>query len=129
MARVGGRTVPVQEIHYSVPYALVGEAVEIRATASVVEVLHKGMRVASHLRHYGPKGAATITDEHRPRAHREYGKWPPEERLAGLAPLLDRAQGLSFVDFGSAEGLVACEFLRRGASVHNLSNRRRTLAT
>ena len=64
--------------HYSVPHALVGEAVEIRATASVVEVLHKSVRVASHARHYGPKGAATIADEHRPRAHREYGKWPPE---------------------------------------------------
>jgi transposase len=68
--------------HYSVPYALVGEGVEIRATASVVEVLHKGVRVASHARHYGPKGAASIADEHRPRAHREYGKWPPERVVA-----------------------------------------------
>jgi transposase len=68
--------------HYSVPYALVGEAVEIRATASVVELLHKGVRVASHARHYGPKGSASIADEHRPRAHREYGKWPPERVVA-----------------------------------------------
>jgi transposase len=68
--------------YYSVPYALVGEAVEIRATASVVEVLHKGVRVASHARHHGPKGAASIADEHRPRAHREYGKWPPERVVA-----------------------------------------------
>lgn len=68
--------------HYSVPYALVGESVDIRATASVVEVLHRGARVASHPRHYGPKGAATIADEHRPRAHREYGKWPPERVVA-----------------------------------------------
>lgn len=70
--------------HYSVPYALVGESVEVRATASVVEILHRGVRVASHARHYGPKGAATIADEHRPRAHREYGKWPPE-RVIGWA--------------------------------------------
>jgi transposase len=68
--------------HYSVPYALVGEAVEIRATASVIEVLHRGARVASHARHHGPKGAATIADEHRPHAHREYGKWPPERVVA-----------------------------------------------
>jgi transposase len=61
---------------------LIGAAVEIRATASVVEILHKGERVASHRRHYGPKGAATIADEHRPRAHREYGKWPPERVVA-----------------------------------------------
>jgi transposase len=68
--------------HYSVPYALVGEAVEVRATAGVVEILHRGVRVASHSRHHGPKGAATIADEHRPRAHREYGKWPPERMVA-----------------------------------------------
>jgi transposase len=68
--------------HYSVPYTLVGEAVEIRATARVVEILHKGVRVASHARHYGPKGSASIADEHRPRAHREYGKWPPERVVA-----------------------------------------------
>ena len=45
-----------------------------------------------------------------------HGKWPAEERLAGLAPLLGRARGASFVDFGSAEGLVAREFLRHGAA-------------
>jgi transposase len=68
--------------HYSVPHALVGEPVEIRATARVVEILHKGTRVASHPRSYGAKGTATIADEHRPRTHREYGKWPPERVVA-----------------------------------------------
>jgi transposase len=68
--------------HYSVPHALVGESVEIRATASVVEILHKGTRVASHPRCYGAKGTATIADEHRPHTHREYGKWPPERVVA-----------------------------------------------
>ena len=67
---------------YSVPYALVGEHVEIRATASTVEILHGGARVASHVRSYGAKGVAVIADEHRPRAHREYGKWPPERVIA-----------------------------------------------
>ncbi len=68
--------------HYSVPYALVGERVEIRATVSTVEVLHRSVRVASHRRSYGAKGTAVIADEHRPRAHREYGKWPPERVVA-----------------------------------------------
>lgn len=63
---------------YSAPYTLAGEAVEIRATASAVEIFHRSQRVASHPRCYGPKGKATIADEHRPRAHRDYGKWPPE---------------------------------------------------
>ena len=77
--------VTLEHRHYRVPYALVGAAVEIRATASVIEILHKGIRVASHPRHYGPKGAATIAEEHRPRAHREYGKWPPERVIAWAA--------------------------------------------
>lgn len=44
-----------------------------------------------------------------------FGKWSPDDRLAGLAPLLERADSASVLDFGSAEGLVAREFLRRGA--------------
>jgi len=46
-----------------------------------------------------------------------FGKWPLEERLEGLAPLLERARGASFIDFGCAEGFVAREFLRNGASL------------
>jgi transposase len=70
---------------YSVPYALVGQAVEIRATVRVVEVLHKGVRVASHGRSFGPRGSSVIADEHRPRAHRDYGRWPPERIVAWAA--------------------------------------------
>src|SRR5262249_46148911 len=69
----------------SVPYALVGAGVEIRATATAVEILHRNTRVASHPRSYGPKGSAVTADEHRPRAHREYGKWPPERITAWAA--------------------------------------------
>ncbi len=46
-----------------------------------------------------------------------HGKWSPEDRLAGLSPLIERAQGMSVIDFGSAEGVVAREFLRHGASL------------
>jgi transposase len=70
---------------YSVPYALVGQAVEIRATVSVVEILHKGVRVASHARSFEPKGTSVIADEHRPKAHRDYGRWPPERIVAWAA--------------------------------------------
>ncbi|WP_394829866.1 Mu transposase domain-containing protein [Pendulispora albinea] len=40
----------------SVPYTMVGAEVEIRATATSIEILHKSERVASHVRSYGPKG-------------------------------------------------------------------------
>jgi len=63
---------------YSVPYTMVSAVVEIRATSAIVEVLHHRQRVTSHRRSYGPRGTAVIKDEHRPRAHRDYGKWPPE---------------------------------------------------
>lgn len=45
-----------------------------------------------------------------------FGKWAPEDRLRGLKPLLDRTAGLSVLDLGAAEGLVARQFLRGGAS-------------
>jgi len=38
---------------YSVPYTLVQERVEVRATPTTVEIFHKGQRVASHLRGRG----------------------------------------------------------------------------
>jgi Mu transposase-like protein len=53
---------------YSVPYNLVHELVEIRSTPTAVEILHKGTRVASHLRSRG-HGHAVTNDEHRPKRH------------------------------------------------------------
>ena len=35
---------------YSVPYTLVQERVEVRATPTTIEIFHKGQRVASHVR-------------------------------------------------------------------------------
>jgi transposase len=70
--------------HYSASHELIGAKVDVRATATIVEVWHGGMRVTSHERSYGPKGTAVTKPEHRPRAHREWGDWPPE-RLVGWA--------------------------------------------
>jgi transposase len=69
---------------YSVPCELMNGRVDVRATATVVEVWHGGVRVTSHERSYGPRGTAVTKPEHRPRAHREWGEWPPE-RLVGWA--------------------------------------------
>jgi hypothetical protein len=56
---------------YIVPYNLVHELVEIRSTPNTVEILHKGTRVASHLRHRG-FGLAVTIDEHHPKSHRAH---------------------------------------------------------
>lgn len=62
---------------YSVPHPLVGERVELRVTVATVEVFHQGRRIASHVRSYGPPGAASTDPRHRPKSHRLYGAWPP----------------------------------------------------
>ena len=65
---------------YSVPYNLVHELVEIRSTPTTVEILHKGARVASHLRSRGR--AQTVTnEEHRPKSHRAHLEWTPSRMV------------------------------------------------
>jgi transposase len=67
--------------YYSVPYQLVHQPVEVRATGSTVEVFLSGERVATHRRSYAPRGAAVTDPGHRPANHRDQ-VWPPE-RLIG----------------------------------------------
>ena len=61
---------------YSVPYTFVQQIVEVRSTPTTVEIFHKGLRVASHLRHRGSGHAVTI-HEHRPKSHQAHLEWPP----------------------------------------------------
>lgn len=65
---------------YSVPYNLVHEAVDLRATPTTVEVLHKGVRVASHVRDRG-RGHAVTINEHRPKSHQAHLEWTPSRML------------------------------------------------
>jgi transposase len=65
---------------YSVPYNLVHEVVEIRSTPTTVEILHKGTRVASHLRSRG-RGQAVTNHEHRPKSHQAHLEWTPSRMV------------------------------------------------
>ena len=66
--------------YYSVPYRLVREEVEVRATRATVEILYKGQRVASHLRCHAKR--KYVTDpEHMPAAHREHLQWTPTKLI------------------------------------------------
>ena len=69
--------VQVDSRYYSVPYYLVGETVEVRTTAHVVEVFHQGDRVASHPR-AARRGQSVTAADHRPRHHRDRLEWTPE---------------------------------------------------
>ena len=61
---------------YSVPHALWRLEVEVRLTATTVEVFHKHRRVAAHLRGRR-KGGYTTVREHLPAAHRAHLEWTP----------------------------------------------------
>jgi transposase len=76
--------VQIDHHYYSVPYALVGEHVEVRCTATTIEAFHKGHRVASHVRSY-EKYRYTTDPSHLPPNHREWLATDPGELQAWAA--------------------------------------------
>lgn len=67
--------------YYSVPYALVGQQVEARITTRMVEILHRGKRVACHV--LDPrKGRHTTEPDHMPKSHRRHQQWTPSRLIA-----------------------------------------------
>jgi transposase len=84
---------------YSVPYRLVRQRLDLRATATTVEVFRGGARVASHAREYGKR--RYVTDPaHMPASHRAHLEWTPS-RLINWAGTISPATGRL------AEGLLA----------------------
>lgn len=78
--------VEVEKNYYSVPYQLIKEKVDVRITSGLIEIIHKGKRVASHLRSFGLGKSCTLP-AHRPVAHQKYLEWTPSRiiRWAGDA--------------------------------------------
>ncbi len=68
--------VEFESSYYSVPHALIHQAVELRITRRTVEVLAKEKRVASHSSS-SRKGHYATLAEHMPAAHRAHGEWSP----------------------------------------------------
>ena len=68
--------IDIDRHYYSVPYTLVRQEVEVRLTATTVEVFHQRQRVACHRRHPQPGRHTTVT-AHMPKAHREYANGRP----------------------------------------------------
>ncbi len=66
---------------YSVPYQLLGEKLEARYTASVVELYRNDRRICSHRRLYG-RGKVSTRPEHMPAAHRAHAQWTPSRLIA-----------------------------------------------
>ena len=91
--------IAVEHNYYSVPHQLQGDSVEARVTTSVVEILLRGRRVASHRRRYG-RGEYSTIPEHMPASHRAHSEWSPSRLIAWAEKS------------GAATGRVAAEILR-----------------
>jgi transposase len=63
---------------YSVPHPLVHERVELRGTATSLEIFHRGQRVSLHRRpsYLAPGGYSTVP-AHMPKAHQKHLEWTP----------------------------------------------------
>jgi len=73
--------VEVDKHYYSVPHTLVHEKVEIRFTATTVEIFHDGRRLASHARS-SARGRHTTQAEHMPKSHQQHLEWTPSRLIS-----------------------------------------------
>ena len=92
--------VEIEGHYYSVPSALVHQALDIRLTPTTVECFHKNQRVASHARS-AERGRHTTVVAHLPSSHQRYLAWSPS-RLIQWAETV-----------GPATGTVVAELLAR----------------
>jgi transposase len=67
--------------YYSVPHQHVGEVVELRVTATTLEVLLRRQRIAAHVRS-AQTGGFTTVPEHMPASHRAHLQWTPAKLIA-----------------------------------------------
>ena len=112
--------VELERHYYSVPSELFGRKVEIRYTADTVEVLHNGMRVASHVRSQEAGGATTI-EGHRPESHRRYLEWDLERLLSWAANAGPSTQALA--EQVSSSGVHRDQVLRSCLGIKRLGDR------
>ena len=76
--------IAVDNRYYSVPYQFIKQEVEVRLSGAIVEIYHKGERIASHAA-VTKKYDHSTQDAHMPEAHKEYAGWTPERLLAWVA--------------------------------------------
>jgi transposase len=83
----------VDHHYYSAPHPLVHEELEARFTATTLELLHRGERVASHLRSYRRGGHTTVA-AHMPKAHQKHLEWSPSRIVHWAASIGPKTQAL-----------------------------------
>ncbi|MFZ2542099.1 MAG: IS21 family transposase [Gallionella sp.] len=88
--------IEVDQHYYSVPFQLAKTQLDVRLAESMVEVLHKGQRVASHARSHLAWKHTTVT-AHMPKAHQKHLEWTPQRLL----------------NWGERIGPATCSVIRR----------------
>jgi transposase len=72
--------IEIDRHYYSVPYQLAGQQLEARYTATTVELLQDGKRVASHARSSAAYRHTTV-HEHMPKSHQAHLEWTPSRLI------------------------------------------------
>ena len=85
--------IEVEGFFYSVPHALIHAEVDVRVSARMIEIFHRGQRVGLHERRY--MGRRHGTDpEHMPSSHRRYAEWTPDRFRRWAAKIGPNTEGL-----------------------------------
>ena len=66
---------------YSVPFQLVGKRLDVRLTATTVEIFSRGQRVFSHMRSF-QRGFHTTVASHMPKSHQKHLEWTPSRFIS-----------------------------------------------
>jgi transposase len=66
---------------YSVPSRLANQLVEVRISLRIVEIFHRGQRVAVHQRNH-QRGGFTTDPTHRPKSHQQHLEWTPSRLVS-----------------------------------------------
>lgn len=119
--RVNARVAPNYHVahryqHYSVPWKLVGRKVEMRISEHLVEIFHRGERIAVHPRRTGMPGYSTLP-EHMPEGHRIFLEGTLSKLLAqgkalgpAVAQFMDTlvaARAFPEQAYGSCQGVLS----------------------
>jgi transposase len=79
--------------YYSVPHQHLGHDVEVRMSASTVEIFEDGQRIASHVRSF-ERGRHMAIAEHMPLAHRQHMEWSPSRIINWAAKIGPQTRAL-----------------------------------
>lgn len=72
--------IELERHYYSVPHPLIRKEVVVSITATTVEILYGGKRVAAHIRS-ARIGGFTTEPGHRPKSHQQHVEWSPDRLI------------------------------------------------